>query len=58
MENAIKLNPFDSTHFIWMDLGINHVAKNPMSINEWINKIPVSKDLKKYHPLHFDINKK
>jgi nucleoside-diphosphate-sugar epimerase len=25
---------------------------------KWINKIPVSKDLKKYHPLHFDINKK
>jgi hypothetical protein len=40
MENAILKNPFNSTHFVWMDFGINHVAKNPMKITEWITQIP------------------
>lgn len=40
MEKAIELNPFKSEHFIWMDFGINHVAKNPEKINEWIRLIP------------------
>jgi hypothetical protein len=40
MEKAIDLNPFNSTHFIWMDFGINHVAKNTELIHEWITQIP------------------
>jgi len=40
MEKAIELNPFNSSHFIWMDFGINHVAKNTELIHEWITQIP------------------
>ena len=40
LENAIELNPFLSTHFVWLDFGINHVAKNSDRINEWITEIP------------------
>jgi len=40
MEHAIKLNPFNSSHFIWMDFSINHVALNCEKIHEWINKVP------------------
>ena len=40
MESAIELNPFNSSHFIWMDFGINHVAKNTELIHEWITKVP------------------
>ena len=40
MEKAIHLNPFNSNHFIWMDFGINHVAKNPEKIHEWIHAVP------------------
>ena len=40
IESAIELNPFDSTHFIWMDFGINHVAQSTNIIHEWINIIP------------------
>jgi mannosyltransferase OCH1-like enzyme len=40
MESAIELNPFNSTHFIWMDFGINHVAQNTEKIYEWIACIP------------------
>ena len=40
MENAIQLNPFNSSHFIWMDFGINHVALNTEKIHEWINLVP------------------
>jgi len=40
MESAIELNPFKSSHFIWMDFGINHVAKNMELIHEWITKVP------------------
>lgn len=40
MEKAIELNPFNSSHFIWMDFGINHVAKNTEIIHDWILKVP------------------
>jgi hypothetical protein len=40
MEKTIELNPFNSSHFIWMDFGINHVAQNTEKIHEWINVIP------------------
>jgi hypothetical protein len=40
IESAIQLNPFESSHFIWMDFGINHVALNTERIHEWICKIP------------------
>jgi hypothetical protein len=40
MEHAIQINPFNSNHFIWMDFGINHVAKNTEMINDWIYNVP------------------
>jgi hypothetical protein len=40
MESSIELNPFESSHFVWMDFGINHVAKNTELIHEWITKVP------------------
>ena len=40
MDRTIELNPFNSSHFIWMDFGINHVAKDTACIHEWINKVP------------------
>jgi len=40
MENAIDLNPFGSSHFIWMDFGINHVALDTHKIHSWIDKVP------------------
>jgi len=40
MEKTIELNPFNSSHFIWMDFGINHIAKNTEIIHEWILKVP------------------
>ena len=40
MEKSIELNPFDSTHFVWIDFGINHVAKDTEHIHEWIHKVP------------------
>lgn len=40
IDKAIDLNPFNSSHFIWMDFGINHVARNTEIINEWIFNIP------------------
>jgi hypothetical protein len=40
IDKAIDLNPFNSSHFIWMDFGINHVARNTEIINEWIYNIP------------------
>jgi hypothetical protein len=40
VENAINLNPFNSSHFIWMDFGINHVAQNTDEIHNWILNIP------------------
>lgn len=40
MEKSIELNPFNSSHFIWIDFGINHVAKNTELIHEWLNCVP------------------
>ena len=40
IERTIELNPFNSSHFIWMDFGINHVAVNNEYIHEWITKVP------------------
>ena len=40
IKSAIKMNPFNSSHFIWMDFGINHCAKNCEKIHEWIVKVP------------------
>jgi hypothetical protein len=40
IDKTIELNPFKSTHLIWMDFGINHVAQNTEMIHEWINKVP------------------
>ena len=40
IERTIELNPFNSSHFIWMDFGINHVAVNTEYIHEWITKVP------------------
>ena len=40
MERAIELNPFQSSHFLWMDFGINHVAKDVELIDTWFPHIP------------------
>ena len=40
IDKAINLNPFNSSHFIWMDFGINHVAQNTNNIYDWINNVP------------------
>lgn len=40
IEKSIEKNPFQSTHFIWMDFGINHVAKNTEKIHEWVHHVP------------------
>jgi hypothetical protein len=40
MEKAIDANFANSSHFIWMDFGINHVAKDPEVIHDWILHIP------------------
>ena len=40
MEQAIERNPYHSTHFVWMDFGINHVALNPERIHDWMPQIP------------------
>jgi hypothetical protein len=40
METAINENPFNSSHFIWCDFGINHVAQDYDNIHEWILIVP------------------
>ena len=40
MEKSIELNKFNSSHFIWLDFGINHVALNTENIHEWILNVP------------------
>ena len=40
IDKTIELNPFKSSHFIWMDIGINHVAENVEKIYDWIDKVP------------------
>jgi UDP-glucose 4-epimerase len=49
--NAYLRKKFNNYNFLTLKSSLTQYFK-------WINKIPVSKDLKKYHPLHFDINKK
>jgi hypothetical protein len=39
IDKATKLNPFNSSHFIWMDFGINHVAQSTEYVYEWIDKV-------------------
>jgi hypothetical protein len=40
VEKAMEVNPFSSTHFIWMDFGINHCARQTEKIHEWIHYVP------------------
>jgi len=40
IENAISNNPFMSSHFIWIDFGINHVALQLKNIHNIMNNIP------------------
>ena len=40
LEAAIREDRFASERFIWMDMGINHVAQKPNHIIKWIYKIP------------------
>jgi hypothetical protein len=40
LEESIKNNFFNSSHFLWLDFGINHVAKNLQDIHTWILNIP------------------
>jgi len=40
IDKTIELNPFQSTHLIWMDFGINHVAQSTEMISKWITKVP------------------
>lgn len=43
MERAMEINPTNSEKFIWLDMGINHVAKDPFTIEQWIDYIPDDK---------------
>lgn len=40
MDRAIEINPFHSRKFIWLDMGINHVAQKPLEILNWQYYIP------------------
>ena len=40
IDKTIELNPFNSSHFVWMDFGINHVAENTEYIYNWIHEVP------------------
>lgn len=40
LESAIRKNKFGSDRYIWMDMGINHVAQKPFNIIQWMYKIP------------------
>jgi hypothetical protein len=40
LETAVRENKFGSDKYIWMDMGINHVAQKPMHILKWMYKIP------------------
>ena len=40
IQKAIELNIFNSSHFIWMDFGINHVATHTEYIHQWIHCVP------------------
>lgn len=40
LECAVNLNKFGSGRYIWMDMGISHVAQKPLHILQWQYKIP------------------
>jgi hypothetical protein len=40
IDKATQMNPFKSSHFMWIDFGINHVAKDTDAIHSWIHNIP------------------
>ena len=40
ISQVVKKNPFETDHFLWLDLGITHVAQNPEIIHDWLDKIP------------------
>ena len=40
IEKAIELNFFNSSHFIYIDFAINHIAKNLNEIHNWILSVP------------------
>ena len=40
IKSAIELNPFKSTHFLWMDFGICNNVKNIQNIRRWIYAVP------------------
>lgn len=42
LSKAIDMNPFESTHFIWLDFGINHIAADTEEIHQWILQVPDS----------------
>jgi hypothetical protein len=37
---AISKNIFNTSHFVWIDFGINHVARNTEEIHNWITNVP------------------
>lgn len=39
LSKAMDINPFESTHFLWLDFGINHIASNTEEIHRWILEI-------------------
>lgn len=40
MKEVINNNYFNSSHFIWIDFGVSHVAQNINSIRRWVYNIP------------------
>ena len=40
IDRATEMNPFKSSHFMWVDFGINHVAKDTDAIHSWIHNVP------------------
>ena len=40
IEKAIELNIFNSSHFAFIDFGINHIARDLDEIHNWFNIIP------------------
>lgn len=39
-EEVVKMNPFNSSRFVWLDFGLNHTAKDSKIIHSWIYNIP------------------
>lgn len=40
IEKTIEYNPFKTSHFMWIDLGIAHLGTGNSSIKRWITNIP------------------